>query len=55
MLFDDRYFLVAVLKSSKKGYTIIPHEDLDIEVIDNEESYIENTCMVLIVYQKKMV
>ena len=41
MLFDDRYFLVAVLKSSKKGYTIIPHEDLDIEVIDNEESYIE--------------
>lgn len=41
MLFDDRYFLVAVLKSSKKGYSIIPHEDSDIEVIDNEKSYIE--------------
>ena len=41
MLFDDRYFLVAVLKSSKKGYTIIPHKNLDIEVVDNEESYIE--------------
>lgn len=41
MIYDNRHFVVAVLKSSKKGYKIIPNKQKNVDILENEDVYAE--------------